>query len=524
MYLTSIKFTTALEWFLKSSYQYLLLFAAGADESDYQTVEYFLKNKALIDRQTGRLVCFLHFVEREQADFHGAKIIQAEHHEAVENFMLYHIKTEEAIELTRRELYHGVGLEATYQTTEDLCAYFGISRYELPALILVHNGFHQPPIDSFKKQHSLFTIKDVQDVKSFFIPIKLADDLNADYKHIADELSEVQREPTEVEIQQSIQSIEAGIERVSNTGKDDLVDSLNRVLSEVNSTLGEFGITQQLTLVRPYDFKKFLIQNGIVKDYMIPHSDLFSTYKKLYYKVLKWDDNKAARIAKLQSELSSKKEQLTKARTKDTRIQALKDRLSSLLELYQKRFEEALLMEDASALVTSITRSSSALPELLENTIKTFMHKKELINTLVNRIREKVRERQFDVFISCKSQDYEEGEKVYAFLKSRGYKPFIASKSLREIGEAQYSPVISEVVDVCNHMIVFASNLDYVEAPYVQSEWSMFCNEEKAGRKNGKLLTIIEDPRMGVSLPIDLRSREVLPIHGYEDSLCSYLH
>ena len=102
--------------------------------------------------------------------------------------------------------------------------------------------------------------------------------------------------------------------------------------------------------------------------------------------------------------------------------------------------------------------------------------------------------------------------------------PFIASKSLREIGGDKYSSVISDVIDICSHMIVYATNILYVETPYVKSEWDMFCNEIKAGRKKGKLLTILRDPKQGVNLPIDLRSREVLSIDSYKNSICNYLY
>ena len=142
---------------------------------------------------------------------------------------------------------------------------------------------------------------------------------------------------------------------------------------------------------------------------------------------------------------------------------------------------------------------------------------------IIDDVKRKVKDLQFNVFISCKSEDYELGEDVYAFLRSKGYKPFIASKSLREIGNDIYSAAISDVIDVCQHMIVFASDLLYVETPYVKSEWNMFCNEVKAGRKKGKLITLLQDSKQGEKLPIDLRSREVLTISTFKESICNYL-
>ena len=437
--------------------------------------------------------------------------------------MLYHIKTEESREFTREQLYYGVGLEATYQTTEDLCAFFQIKRYELPAFVLIDKYPGRRTIDSFRHQYSVFPIKDTNDLDSFLLPIKIANDFKKDYDSLYHKLSNIRREPTYAEVKSDIESIEKGIESVSSTSKDDLDESLYHLLSEINSSLGEYGITQPLPLVSPYEYKKFLIQNGIIKEYMISHCDLFSKYKKIYNKVAKWDEQKTDSLTKLQNELSQKKGLLEKAKTRESRIEELEGDLSFIIELYKKKFEEKLLMDDATSLVSALSHWDSALPDILENTIRSYMHKEALIKGIVYRIREKVRKKQFNVFISCKSEDYEAGERVYAFLKSKGYMPFIASKSLREIGEAQYSPVIAEVIDICRHMIVFASDIQYIDTPYVHSEWTSFCNEEKAGRKNGTLLTILKDPKQGANLPLDLRSREVLPIYGYEESICSYL-
>ena len=51
----------------------------------------------------------------------------------------------------------------------------------------------------------------------------------------------------------------------------------------------------------------------------------------------------------------------------------------------------------------------------------------------------------------------------------------------------------------------------------------MFCNEVKAGRKKGKLITLLQDSKQGEKLPIDLRSREVLTISTFKESICNYL-
>lgn len=45
---------------------------------------------------------------------------------------------------------------------------------------------------------------------------------------------------------------------------------------------------------------------------------------------------------------------------------------------------------------------------------------------------------KYDVFISCKSEDYVYAEKVYIFLKENGINAFLASTELRKLGESEY--------------------------------------------------------------------------------------
>ena len=526
MYLTTLKFHRALEWFKQSSYDYMLLYASGSSKIDYDMVGDFLRYKDLIDRQTGKLVCFLHFIERtESNDSTQGTILQAEHKDSVESFMLYHIMTEEAKQITRRELYNGVGLEATYQTTDEICDFFGIARYKLPAFILIHKLSPNDSILSFKKQYSIISIKEKKDFESLLNPIKIANDCINDLDLINKELSSVESEPTYNAVLEDIEAIKRGIENLKSEKKTDLIEKLNGILSEINSLLCDYHINNYaFVMVRPYIIKKYLTHTGVIKEFMRDHNDLYYRYKSLFYKIEKWDHREMNFIKIMQSDLINKEKLLVRSQTRESRIKTLIDESRYVKELYKKSFEEKLMMEDASPLITAIISRSSTLPMIFESAIKTYLCKDILVRSIINDVREKVNKMQFNVFISCKSEDYENGEELYAFLKSKGYMPFIASKSLREIGGDKYSSVISDVIDICSHMIVYATNILYVETPYVKSEWDMFCNEIKAGRKKGKLLTILRDPKQGVNLPIDLRSREVLSIDSYKNSICNYLY
>lgn len=59
----------------------------------------------------------------------------------------------------------------------------------------------------------------------------------------------------------------------------------------------------------------------------------------------------------------------------------------------------------------------------------------------------------------------------YDYLEQNGFKPFLTDISIKEVGIDQYTALIGEVIDICQNMIVLASNPDYVETPYVAAEW-----------------------------------------------------
>lgn len=67
----------------------------------------------------------------------------------------------------------------------------------------------------------------------------------------------------------------------------------------------------------------------------------------------------------------------------------------------------------------------------------------------------------YDVFLSCKSEDYAYAEEVYNFLTQNGVRVFLASRELRRLGDAEYRRQIVKALDQSSHIIVFASNKAY---------------------------------------------------------------
>ncbi|MBO7571247.1 MAG: toll/interleukin-1 receptor domain-containing protein [Bacteroidales bacterium] len=132
-------------------------------------------------------------------------------------------------------------------------------------------------------------------------------------------------------------------------------------------------------------------------------------------------------------------------------------------------------------------------------------------------------QKKYDIFISCKSEDYSIAEEVYEFLKGSGLFVFLASRELRKIGRAAYGEAIDEALDCAKHLIVVTSNAEYVtNSGYVHDEWTMFREELRSGRKDGNIITILKGVSIS-SLPIGLRNYQTFPFECYKGSILDYV-
>lgn len=128
----------------------------------------------------------------------------------------------------------------------------------------------------------------------------------------------------------------------------------------------------------------------------------------------------------------------------------------------------------------------------------------------------------YDVFISCKSEDYKYAEKIYDFLKNNGINTFLASTELRQMGESEYRRVISQAMKSTYHIIVFASNADYIDSTWVYYEWDMFLTAKLKGRKQGQILTILKDVEVD-DINMDLWKYESFTFENYKERILSYV-
>lgn len=129
---------------------------------------------------------------------------------------------------------------------------------------------------------------------------------------------------------------------------------------------------------------------------------------------------------------------------------------------------------------------------------------------------------EYDVFISCKSEDYKYAEEIYYFLKNNGFNTFLANKELRQMGDSEYRRAISQALKSTYHLIVFASNADYIDSEWVYYEWDWFLVAKIKGKKQGQLLSILKDVNID-DVNGDLWKYESKTFENYKDSLLSYI-
>lgn len=131
-------------------------------------------------------------------------------------------------------------------------------------------------------------------------------------------------------------------------------------------------------------------------------------------------------------------------------------------------------------------------------------------------------EKKYDVFISCKSEDYGYAEEVYNFLNSNGIRTFLASKELRKLGESEYREAIVCAIESSYHLIIFASKAQYTLSKWVKYEWDLFVSAKLDGRKDGQIMTILKGFNT-TELRSDLIIYESFTFVNYKERLLSYV-
>lgn len=128
----------------------------------------------------------------------------------------------------------------------------------------------------------------------------------------------------------------------------------------------------------------------------------------------------------------------------------------------------------------------------------------------------------YDVFISCKSEDYSLAEDVYSYLMDHHINTFLASKELRKLGDSEYREAIEDALESAEHLIILASKPEYIKSKWVKYEWGLFLNARIDGYKEGNIITILNgiEPK---DISFALRRYESFPYSHFKNSIINYV-
>ena len=130
------------------------------------------------------------------------------------------------------------------------------------------------------------------------------------------------------------------------------------------------------------------------------------------------------------------------------------------------------------------------------------------------------REPAYDVFISYKDSDRENGivrtedsydaHELYNVLTAEGYKVFFSRVSLSNKISERYEPYIYNAIKTAKVMIVFGEKPEYFNAVWVKNEWMRFRKRIELGEKHPSSLVVAYKGIDPADLPVGLRARQCL--------------
>ena len=314
---------------------------------------------------------------------------------------------------------------------------------------------------------------------------------------------------------------------------------------------------QILSIHEYHDFESFLTPLNILHSYIEDREYVLSHYEQERRKniVTKEDvfiRNQQRRswiIAVQQLERKKAKELslglIECANERDVKISEFKNKLESTPILVEKGIDESIPypQEELQNITNNVieklnialnTHDGNHIIEELQNPFRyseavlqvwhLVRDRGVRISGILEKIRFEIQERRFDVFISCKSQDYALTHELYDHLANNGFTPFLADSSIKEVGIDQYTALIGEVINVCQNMIVFATDVTYLETPYVAAEWHTFINDINTGHKPyAKIVSILSPDINPHDLPTWLRDKQSFTTENYHNEIIHFL-
>lgn len=578
MYIAKTDFEKVLSWYEHSQYKAMLIFCSGFNPRDREITKLVAYNKNYIDRTTGEGVCYLFFdavedtygQENNMSDIHHVADIQTIYQESSHNANIkvtedickqFDILSSElpALILVRNREKADVFPIESYANLETFiyasrllgdcfCALDGVNK-ELSALKSSvshekwrissrHDSLERINQEIDNRQSSINETRSTI-AKCHSVLVDLQDN---GYNVLNEIVAKTHDAVVEL-----INCMEARVP------KDSYISELYTSPDKYKYFIDYYGLSQDKTIVdvcnqirEQLDF--WDIYTGVRIAKYMPHPSNKEYEKRLNDCLVKAIERLTVKIESFCQTIESDEKQIITLKSEAERLKRSLKEAKNSLPVSQKDNEanQRLLTEKIEKIITLYAHKSSKdlfLDEALMKNIYSGLTSKwndafssalsKLFHSVYERnipfnrklqeLKSKIETHDFDIFISCKSEDYVSANELFIFLEENDFKPFLADPYMREFGHDLYDDAIREVIGICDTMIVYATDAAYLSAPKVHEEWSIFSSEITTGRKNGKLLTVVSPSIRPDDLPIGLHHLECFTTDKYKDSLIPYV-
>ena len=503
-------------WFDLTTYNYLMLFLPSFNPQDRKIEDYVIDNQMSIDRLTGDMIAYISY----DKDIDDSRL----------NSLFYHI---DECRLKKEQIKTGIAL------SEQICDFYSIDQFELPALILI----------SKNREYSLYPISSESDMDTYMLPLKTLNSYIKDASALERRRNAIKDFPRQLsKAQSSLAEIDIKIKeyefaKIKLNDEKNIIDRINDnyhiLLNEckkhsfvqksfdelLSSPIDEFEVTSKLLGLG-------IEGNHINKaKELVSDLKLIPNYKRFQSHLGNINNQVKNLLDSFPSELEDlyEKHELIVAEIEDWRdkcnrsdvmLENVNSKYQVMLDTYTNELNRNLIIENGKEILLATAESKSYdVPAMLD----LVCNKRKRANLMLEEIRRKIKEKSYDVFISCKSEDYDKAQSVYLYLEMIGHHPFIANISLRKIGMDNYGPIIRHIIGTCKSMIVFATKLEYLTTSYVYAEWNQFLDELSSGYNKGNIISILPPDINSSELPDGLRTKQYLTLDNYSDSIANYL-
>lgn len=486
--LLSDSYIEAIRWIFENTpFKYIITCLIGLESNQQEIYQHIWDSKKRIDRATGDKIAFIYPVE--------GQLVSHANHPVL-------LKDKEAVPFMSlsEDERHTLPERITDAIFDECPLIFKYDHYQLPGLVVIskeNKGFPQ-----------FYHFDSVQEFDMYMDAIAIIDAFIRDYGKYQSELLSFNHYEIKEDLENQLSILlkekderfkELSIDRkrlvsdISSTLRDEKVneEDVNRVHSRQNLRKFMKELTQRYPRLRDSNEIRVLCKKVRLMQQCLSHD------KKI--------DNVRIRI--------------DNAIPKEW-IETIRKKMNDILLNYRQKLTKIVLEEQvAEQLLFTAQYRNNWLFELFG-----------IINSRSSRILRRVTSFEevlntigYDIFISCKSEDYHAAHRLYDFLSNNGCKPFLADYSLREVGTDRYGELIRQVIDRCQHMIVFATNIDNICTEYVKHEWTLFYDEVMAGRKKGRLFAIIPSLKSVTELPIEFRNTQCFEIESFDQFIMDFV-